>query len=86
MKVIEYTFKNEMALHARPTTMLISEASRFKSDIFIEKDNAIINAKSLISVLSLIVEQGDTIKIKIDGPDEDKAAEAIKNILKTIEE
>lgn len=86
MKVIEYTFKSEMALHARPTTMLISEANKFKSDIIIEKDNITINAKSLISVLSLLIEKGDTIKIKIEGPDEDKAADAIKEILKTIEE
>ncbi|CDF57658.1 HPr family phosphocarrier protein [Thermobrachium celere] len=86
MKIIEYTFKNEMALHARPTTILISEANKFKSDIIIEKDNMTINAKSLISVLSLLIEKGDTIKIKIDGPDEDKAADAIKEILKNIEE
>ncbi|SHE95159.1 HPr family phosphocarrier protein [Caloramator proteoclasticus] len=85
MKVLKYTFKTEMALHARPTTMIISEANKFKSDIRIEKDNINVNAKSLISVLSLVVEKGDTIKIVIEGSDEEEAYNSIKNLFESLE-
>lgn len=86
MKILEYTFSSEMALHARPTTMLISEANKFKSEIIIIKDNIEVNAKSLISVLSLVVEQGDKITIKIEGEDEEKAAKSIEELLSILEE
>lgn len=86
MKILEYTFKSEMALHARPTTMLISEASKFKSEIIIIKDDVEVNAKSLISVLSLIIEQGDKITIKIQGEDELEAAKSIEGLLSILEE
>ncbi|WDC83611.1 HPr family phosphocarrier protein [Caloramator sp. mosi_1] len=85
MKTIEYTFRSDMALHARPTTMIIGEANKFKSDIKIEKGNIVVNAKSLISVLSLVVNKGDTIKIVVDGPDEEEAVLALKNILTNLE-
>lgn len=82
MKIIEHKFMNDMALHARPTTELIAESNKFKSKITIIKDNIEVNAKSLISVLSLVIDKGDTITIKIEGEDEEEAEKALTSFLR----
>ena len=33
MKVVEYTIKDELGIHARPAGMLVKEAAQFKSSI-----------------------------------------------------
>jgi phosphotransferase system HPr (HPr) family protein len=48
----EITVTNKTGLHARPASMFVQKASKFKSSIMIEKEDKTINAKSIISVLS----------------------------------
>ncbi|MGB9855879.1 MAG: HPr family phosphocarrier protein [Caldisericum exile] len=74
-----FTVKNKVGLHARPAAVLVQTASKFKSDIKIEKDGKVVSAKSILGVLSLGAEKGSTITVTVDGVDEEEA-------LKTIEE
>ena len=75
---IELVLKNEAGLHARPACLFIKEASKFKSDIFIEKNYKQYIAKSLLGILSMAASKGDKIIIKADGEDEKEALEALK--------
>ena len=45
--------KNQVGLHARPATFFIQKANEFKSNIWVEKDERRVNAKSLLGVLSM---------------------------------
>lgn len=76
MKVLHLTILGESGLHARPASMLVSEASKFQADITItiEKEERTINAKSIMSVLSLGGAKGDQVTVKINGDDEEDAA------------
>ena len=51
------TINNEVGLHARPATFFIQKANEFKSGIWLEKDERRVNAKSLLGVLSLGIDQ-----------------------------
>ncbi len=77
--MIETTVRvtNRAGLHTRPAAMLVKVASQFSSDIYLERDGFSINAKSIIGVMTLAAEQGSTLGLSVEGPDETAAAEAI---------
>ena len=68
------TINNEVGLHARPATFFIQ---KFKSGIWLEKDERRVNAKSLLGVLSLGIVKGTTITLLADGADEKEAVTAL---------
>lgn len=82
MYVKEVVIQNQVGLHARPATFFIQKANEFKSLILIEKNERRVNAKSLLGVLSLGIENGNKIKILADGPDDETA---VKSLVKLIE-
>ena len=71
---------NPLGLHARPSALLVQTASKFKSDIGITKDGREVNAKSMLGVMTLAAEMGSTLIIRANGPDEDKAIDALVRI------
>lgn len=78
MKKIELLLNNDAGLHARPACLFVKEASKYRSDIIIEKDDKEINAKSLLGVLSLAASKGSKILLKANGEDEEEALNALK--------
>jgi phosphocarrier protein HPr len=61
---------NKLGLHARPAAMLVQKASRFRSEIRLQKDDLEVNAKSILSVMALAAEVGSFVIIKAEGEDE----------------
>lgn len=76
--------QNYEGLKARFASHFVQLASEFESQIFIERDNKKVNAKSIIGVLYLAAEQGDELHITATGPDEAKAIEALADYLENI--
>lgn len=72
---------NQIGLHARPAALFVQTASKFLSDITIEKDNKKVNAKSIMGVMALGVCQGDEIIIEANGEDEQKAVRSLEDLL-----
>ncbi|HDP66989.1 MAG TPA: HPr family phosphocarrier protein [Candidatus Marinimicrobia bacterium] len=73
----EISILNKYGLHTRPATAFVTEASRFKSEIFLEYKGVRVNAKSILGLLVLAVEPGATLTLLADGPDEEEAIEAL---------
>ena len=82
MKTIEYTITDELGIHARPAGMLVKEAAKFQSKIMVASPKKEVDAKRIMGVMSMGAKKGDPLKVKIEGPDEDAAAEAIEAFLK----
>ncbi|MEN3013764.1 MAG: HPr family phosphocarrier protein [Endomicrobiia bacterium] len=80
----EFTVNDELGLHIRPVSRLISVTSKYKSDIKIIKGNQIADAKSVLEVLALVITCGDKIKVIVDGEDEKEAMVDIKEFFKSI--
>ena len=82
MKTIEYTITDELGIHARPAGMLVKEAAKFQSKIMVASPKKEVDAKRIMGVMSMGAKKWDPLKVTIEGPDEDAAAEAIEAFLK----
>ncbi|QOX62860.1 HPr family phosphocarrier protein [Anoxybacterium hadale] len=71
------TITNNTGLHARPASVFVSTASKFKSELFIKKEEKKVNAKSILAVLALGISKGTEITLTAEGPDEEEAVAAI---------
>jgi phosphocarrier protein len=74
------TIKNRAGLHTRPAATLVKTAAAFQSDFSIQKDSFEINGKSIIGVMTLAAEQGSTLTLRFEGPDEEAAAAAVVDL------
>lgn len=70
--------KHENGLDGRPIALLVQEASQYASQVYILADNKKINAKSIMSMMSLSLAEGERVTVLTEGEDEEKAAEGIK--------
>ncbi|MBF8983347.1 HPr family phosphocarrier protein [Lutibacter sp. B2] len=82
-KVIQraFTIKNKLGLHARPAALFVQLTNKFSSEIFIQKDTKIINAKSIMGIMALGIARGEVITVKINGLDEEQAMKEIENLI-----
>ncbi|MCI8405235.1 MAG: HPr family phosphocarrier protein [Clostridia bacterium] len=83
MKQFSYTITDPQGIHARPAGILVKEAAKYQSSITIEKDDKSGDAKRIFAVMGLGVKCGNTINVTVDGSDEDEAARAVEEFLKT---
>lgn len=77
----EVLVSNQVGLHARPATFLIQKANEFRSNIWIDKGERRVNAKSLLGVLSLGITRGVNITIHAEGADEEAAVNALIDLI-----
>jgi phosphocarrier protein len=79
VRTVEVT--NPVGLHARPASFFVNKACAYKCTITLEKGNCRVNAKSVLSVLSMGIRQGETITLIADGADEESAVESLTQLL-----
>ncbi|MPW24820.1 HPr family phosphocarrier protein [Alkalibaculum sp. M08DMB] len=72
---------NKSGLHARPASLFVELANKFKSEIFIKKENTTVNAKSIMGVMTLGVRKDTEIIIEAIGSDEEEALDALVKIV-----
>lgn len=82
MKTFEYIITDELGIHARPAGALVKEAKKFESRITIQKGDKEVEATKLMALMGLGVKCGDQIVVKIEGVDEDGAAEQMETFFK----
>lgn len=78
MPEIQVTICNQLGLHARAASRLVQEASRFESQVFLERDGREVNAKSIMGVMMLAASKGTEVTVRANGPDADEVLEAIR--------
>jgi phosphocarrier protein HPr len=72
----------ESGIHARPATLLVKQASPFDSDVHLEYNGKQVNLKSIMGVMSLGIPKGAAIRILAEGPDSEKALDALEHTMK----
>jgi phosphocarrier protein HPr len=72
---------NKLGLHARASTKLTQTASKFASDIWIERNGRRVNAKSIMGVMMLAAAKGAIVKIEATGADEAAAIQALSDLI-----
>jgi len=81
MQEVILIIRNKVGLHARPAALFVQTASKFKSKVSTVKDGREVNAKSILSVLTLGAEQGAVVTIRAEGEDEVEAVEALRELV-----
>ena len=81
MATAEVEIINKLGLHARASAKLTQTATRFKSEVHMERKGRRINAKSIMGVMMLAAAKGSTVKIETTGPDADEALKAIIDLI-----
>jgi len=81
MYLKEVVVQNQVGLHARPATFFIQKANEYKPNVWVEKDERNVNAKSLLGVLSLGITRGASITIVAEGPDEEDAVSGLVDLI-----
>jgi phosphocarrier protein len=77
----QLTLINKEGLHARPAVKLVDTANRFKSEIVIKTDGREVNAKSMMSVLTLGAANGTVLHFVAKGDDAQAAIDAIEALI-----
>lgn len=81
MKEVKLKIPNSLGLHARPASLFAKTAEQFDSEITVEKDGMEVDGKSILGLMMLVAEKGSELLIRVDGPDEDRAIAALRQLV-----
>ena len=82
MKEIKYVVSNPLGVHARPCALLAQCCVNYKSEILVHSNENSAEGRNVLALLALQIKYGDTMRITIEGVDEE---EAYENVLRVIE-
>ena len=77
----EFTITNKNGMHARPAAQFVKQASQFKCEVLVEKDDEQVNGKSIMGLMMLAASRGESIKIITDGADAELAMEKLGGLV-----
>ena len=84
MKQITVSVIDPVGLHARPATVAVNAASKFKCEVNVSFKGREVNMKSIMGVMSLGIPTQSEITISCNGDDEDAAIAAIEVVLRAL--
>ena len=72
------TVQNRAGIHARPAAIIAQTANKFQSEVLLSHDDAEVNAKSIMGVITMAAGYNTTLTLKVEGPDESECAAALQ--------
>ena len=82
MKQISVLVVDPVGLHARPATIAVNAATKFKSEVLVAYKGRSVNMKSIMGVMSLGIPTQSEVVISCEGEDEEIAISTIKDTLR----
>jgi phosphocarrier protein len=77
----ELTISNALGLHARPAAMFVQLASKFSSEITVERGSERVNGKSIMGIMMLAAGKGLKITVTAEGADAAEAVSALEELV-----
>jgi phosphocarrier protein HPr len=83
MAVIEREARivNPLGMHVRPGAEFVKVANKFKSAVSVQKDDSVVNGKSILGMMTLAAECGSSIIIRTEGDDAEAAMAALLELV-----
>ena len=72
---------NERGLHARASAKFVKTAAGFDAEVTVSKDGHTVDARSIMGLMMLAAGPGAEIEIVAEGPDAEKAAAALSDLV-----
>ena len=77
------TIINRAGMHLRPAGVLVNAIKDYNVNVYIEKGNSRINAKSVMGIVTLAASYGTELKIIAEGKDEKEAVEVMVRLFES---
>jgi phosphocarrier protein HPr len=74
---------NKVGLHARPASQFVQTAKKFKCSVRLAYGGREVDAKSILSVLTLGVNAGALVTLRADGEGESEAVDALAALVES---
>ena len=74
--------ESPMGLHLRAAGVLSQRAQDFHSNVRLDNGSDCVNAKSVLSIVSMCVRTGDEVELICEGPDEEEALETLTDLIR----
>lgn len=82
MKQIQLKIREDSSgLHARPASLFVKMAASFPCEIFVVKDDIVVNGKSIMGLMMLALGPGTIFSVKADGKGEEEALLALEALV-----
>ncbi len=81
MTTKKITVQIKSGLEARPVAVLVQVASQYESKIYVESGSKKFNAKSIMGMMTLGLNEGEEITVSAEGNDEKEAIADIEKYL-----
>lgn len=81
MPEIQLLIRNQLGLHARACALFVKTASKYRSDVFVSRDDLEVNGKSIMGVMMLAAGKGSVITLSADGPDAEAALDGLATLV-----
>lgn len=78
------TVRHEVGLHARPAALFVQTAAKYSADIQVRNlssEGDPVNAKSILSILTLAVHKDSQIHLTAEGEDAAEAVAALESLV-----
>ena len=82
MKTAKVRLTNPTGLHARAATKLVRVASKYESSVRVGHEK-MVDGKSILSLMMLAAVYDTDLRIEAEGPDEDRAIDALRELIKS---
>lgn len=79
----ELTITNRLGLHARAAARLVQLLQQFQSEVEMEKGPEVVDAKSVLSLLTLECPMGTKVVVRARGEDSAPALAAVVNLIES---
>ena len=74
------TVRNRAGIHARPAALIAQTANKFASEVLMERDGTVVNAKSIMGVITIAAGYNTTVTVKAEGADAEEAVKALETL------
>jgi phosphocarrier protein len=79
----DLVIENRNGLHARPAALFVKTASRFRAEVWVEKDEERVNGKSIMGLMMLAAGKGSVLRITAEGDDAASVVEELERLVGT---
>jgi len=74
MTEVTASIHNSKGIHVRPSGVIVNEIATLESEIILEAKGIRVTFLSIMDLLALGLQRGETLKINVNGPDEKHVA------------
>jgi len=77
----EITIKSPQGLHARPAALFVQTASKYNSEVTLQKGKEKVNGKSIMGILTIGAQKGCKVILTADGDDAQQLMSELEQLL-----